>query len=159
MIRFLSVILYLPHARAVVEYLHKALAYAPKGALLVIADAPYGKTSDETGFEGLAGNGWKLVATTHFKRKREKCIDNVMKKEFADLTTDDWNLVATHFKRGRGTDNIIEQGLENLTSINWNSVTTTYFKREQGTRVDNVMKLVWPESFEVTDLGKSSLPL
>jgi hypothetical protein len=156
MIRFLSVILYLDHADTVVQYLHKALASAPKGALLVIADAPYGKTFDEEGFEELTGKDWKLVAENHFKRESCKCIDDVIEKGSNELTCNDWNTVATHFTRGRNEyiNNIIEKRPKVLASSDWNSV-VAHLKAKRVRCIDDVMKDLWPKSFKVTDLGKS----
>ena len=68
MIRLLSVILYLDHADAIVQYLHNMLVSALEGALLIIADLPYDKTTDEEGFKELIDDDWETVNTSHFSR-------------------------------------------------------------------------------------------
>ena len=68
MIRFLSVTLYLSHSYAIVQYLHNALASAPQGALLIIADHPYNKTANDEGFKELIKDDWETVDTFCFKR-------------------------------------------------------------------------------------------
>ena len=72
MFRLLSVILYLNNADAILQYLHRKLTVAPKGAFLIIADVPYQKTENESSFEKLVEGEWELIDSTLVKRYPQK---------------------------------------------------------------------------------------